>query len=145
MDISEKMINVLKERLKDKKFYITEEVYVSQKDIRQIQLAKGAISSGIDMLLREVNINIEDIEEAVIAGAFGYHLNADSIITVGLIPKGFKGKINFVGNSSVEGARIALISKEKLQEMSEIKKNITVVELSTKKDFQDYFIKALNF
>ena len=135
----------LKERLKDKKFYITEEIYISQKDIRQIQLAKGAIASGISMLLKEVNIGIESIEEAVIAGAFGYHLNPESINIVGIIPKGFIGKINFVGNSSIEGARIASINKEKLVEMSEIKNNIRVIELSTKKDFQDYFIKALNF
>ena len=135
----------LKERLRDKKFYITEEIYISQKDIRQIQLAKGAIASGISMLLKEVNIGIECIEEAVVAGAFGYHLNPESINIVGIIPKGFIGKINFVGNSSIEGARIASINKEKLEEMSEIKKNIRVIELSTKKDFQDYFIKALNF
>lgn len=134
-----------KERLKDKKFYITEEIYISQKDIRQIQLAKGAIASGIAMLLKEINIGIEDIEEAVIAGAFGYHLNPESISTVGIIPKGFRGKVNFVGNSSIEGARIALINKEKLKEMSEIKKNIRVIELSTREDFQDYFIKFLNF
>lgn len=135
----------LKERLRDRKFYITDEIYISQKDIRQIQLAKGAIASGIAMLLKEINIDIEDIEEAVIAGAFGYHLNPDSINTVGILPKGFRGKINFVGNSSIEGARIALINEEKLKEMSEIKDNITVIELSTREDFQKYFIKALNF
>lgn len=135
----------LKDRLRDKKFYITEEIYISQKDIRQVQLAKGAIASGIAMLLNEINIGIENIEEAVIAGAFGYHLNPESINTVGIIPKGFRGKINFVGNSSIEGARIALINKNKLKEMSEIKKDIRVIELSTREDFQDHFIKALNF
>lgn len=135
----------LKDRLKDKKFYITEDIYISQKDIRQIQLAKGAIASGISMLLKEINIGIEDIEEAVIAGAFGYHLNPESISIVGIIPKGFRGKINFVGNSSIEGARIALINKEKFKEMSEMKKRIRVIELSTREDFQDYFINALNF
>lgn len=134
-----------KDRLRDKKFYITEEIYISQKDIRQIQLAKGAIASGISMLLKEINIGIEDIDEAVIAGAFGYHLNPESISIVGIIPKGFRGKINFVGNSSIEGARIALINKEKLKEMSEIKKSMKVIELSTRYDFQDHFIKALNF
>lgn len=136
---------VFKDRLKDKKFYITDEIYISQKDIRQIQLAKGAIASGIAMLLKEINIRIEDIEEAVIAGAFGYHLNPESISIVGIIPRGFRGKINFVGNSSIEGARIALINKERLKEISEIKKNMRIIELSTRDDFQDHFIKALNF
>ncbi len=132
-------------RLVDKKFYITEEIYISQNDIRQIQLAKAAIASGIIMLLKELNIDIEDIEEIVIAGAFGYHLNSESIKTIGLIPQGFKGKINFVGNSSVEGARLALINEQKLREMSKIKENMKVVELSVKQEFQDYFVKEISF
>jgi uncharacterized 2Fe-2S/4Fe-4S cluster protein (DUF4445 family) len=132
-------------KLIDKRFYITEEIFISQNDIRQIQLAKAAIASGIIMLLKEIGIDIMDIEEVVIAGAFGYHLNKESIKTIGLIPQGFKGKISFVGNSSVEGARIALISEEKLKEMSEVRNNIKVVELSIKEEFQDYFVKELSF
>lgn len=132
-------------RLIDKRFYITEEIYISQNDIRQIQLAKAAIASGIIMLLKEIGLNIMDIEETVIAGAFGYHLNPESIMTIGLIPQGFKGKISFVGNSSLSGARLALISEEKLKEMSEVKESIKVVELSVKKEFQDYFVKELSF
>ncbi|ENK1243479.1 ASKHA domain-containing protein [Clostridium sporogenes] len=135
----------LKERLKDKKFYITEKVYISQNDIRQMQLAKGAISSGVTMLLKEVDANIEDIEEAVIAGAFGYHINPESIKILGIIPKGFKGKITFVGNSSIEGARLSLLNKDISQAMIDIRENIKVIELSTREDFQDYFVKALSF
>jgi uncharacterized 2Fe-2S/4Fe-4S cluster protein (DUF4445 family) len=135
----------IKGRLRDKKFYITDDVYISQKDIREVQLAKGAIVAGVNMLLKELNARIKDIEEVVIAGAFGYHINSDSIKTIGLIPKGFNGKITFVGNSSVEGARIALINKEKLKEMSKIKEKINVIELSMREDFQDNFIKSLNF
>jgi len=66
------------------------------------------------MLLKEVSIALEMIEEVVIAGAFGYHINAESIKIIGLIPKGFKGNITFVGNSSIEGARLALINKDVL-------------------------------
>lgn len=137
--------NKLKDRIRDKKFYITDNVYISQKDIRQIQLAKAAISSGITMLLNQINISIESIEEIVIAGAFGYHINPESIKEIGLIPKGFNHKITFVGNSAVEGAKIALINENKLSEMSTIKNNIKIVELSTRDDFQDHFVKALNF
>lgn len=135
----------IKDRLRDKKFYITDDVYISQKDIREVQLAKGAIAAGVTMLLKQINTSIENIDEVVIAGAFGYHINPESIKTIGLIPKGFKGEITFVGNSSIEGARIALVNKEKLKEMSKIKENIEVVELSTREDFQDSFISALNF
>ncbi|MHC6179909.1 ASKHA domain-containing protein [Clostridium sp. JNZ X4-2] len=132
-------------RLAEKRFYITDKVFVSQRDIRQIQLAKGAICSGMQMLLKEIDMNVKDIQEIVIAGAFGYHINAESIKKIGLIPREFNGKISFVGNSSVEGARMALVNKDKLQEMEKIRKNIKIVELSLKDDFQDYFIRALNF
>jgi uncharacterized 2Fe-2S/4Fe-4S cluster protein (DUF4445 family) len=135
----------IKDRLRDKKFYITDEIYISQKDIRQIQLAKGAIASGIAMLLAEIQLLIENVEEAVIAGAFGYHINSQSILDISLIPKGFKGKITFVGNSSVEGARIALINKSMLKSMVDLKNEISVLELSTKDKFQEYFVKELSF
>ncbi|GAA0737136.1 ASKHA domain-containing protein [Clostridium oceanicum] len=142
---NKKMNDRLKERLKDKKFYITDKVYISQNDIRQMQLAKGAISSGITMLLKEIGASIEDIEEAVIAGAFGYHINGESIKTLGIIPKGFKGEISFVGNSSIEGARLSLLNKDILKTMINIRKDIKLIELSTRDDFQDYFVKSLSF
>ncbi len=135
----------IKKRFKDKKFYITEDIYISQKDIRQIQLAKGAIASGITMLLKEVDDSIENIEHAIIAGSFGYHLKEESIRTVGIIPSGFKGDIKFVGNSSVEGAKLSLLNKDKLLEMMDIKDKVEVVDLSSKDYFQKYFIEALNF
>ncbi|EGW39495.1 ASKHA domain-containing protein [Desulfosporosinus sp. OT] len=135
----------IKDRVRDKKFYLTEEIYISQTDIRQIQLAKGAISAGVTLLLEEAGIPLETIEEAVIAGAFGYHINPDSIREIGLLPKGFKGKINFVGNSSAEGARLALINKGVMFQIQELKNRIEVLELSTNPRFQDYFVKALGF
>ena len=135
----------IKARVRDKKFYLTEEIYISQTDIRQIQLAKGAIAAGITLLLEEVGISLEAIEEAVIAGAFGYHINPASLREIGLLPKGFKGKINFVGNSSAEGARLALINKGVMVQIKELKNRIEVLELSTNPRFQDYFVKALGF
>lgn len=131
----------IKAKIRDKKFYLTEEIYISQTDIRQIQLAKGAIAAGVTLLLEEAGIPLQAIEEAVIAGAFGYHINPDSIREIGLLPKGFKGKITFVGNSSAEGARLALINKGVMAQIKELK----VLELSTNPRFQDYFVKALGF
>ncbi|SPF34462.1 2Fe-2S iron-sulfur cluster binding domain protein [Candidatus Desulfosporosinus infrequens] len=135
----------LKARVRDKKFYLTEEIYISQTDIRQIQLAKGALAAGITLLLEEAGIPLEAIEEVVIAGAFGYHINPASILEIGLLPKGFKGKISFVGNSSAEGARLALINKGVMAEINSLKGRIEVLELSTNPRFQDYFVKALGF
>lgn len=132
-------------RLRDKKFYITEEIYLSQKDIRQIQLAKGAIAAGVVLLLDQINVPLEAVREAVIAGSFGYHLNPDSLLEIGLIPKGFQGRITFVGNSSVEGARMALLSRDALARMTELQGALSVLELSTSDRFQDVFVKELGF
>ena len=132
-------------KVRDKKFYITDEIYISQKDIRQIQLAKGAISAGISMLLKEAKVTLDMVEEIVIAGAFGYHINAENIKTIGLLPKGFNGDITFVGNSSIEGARLALINSDILETIISFKDRIEIVELSTKDEFQDFFVGALSF
>lgn len=132
-------------RIKDKKFYITDKVFLSQKDIRQIQLAKGAIAAGIKMLLKKINMPVEELRVVIIAGAFGYHINADSILNIGLIPEGFTGKILFAGNTSIEGARLAAINKKYFEEMNAIKNQMETLELSTDSEFQDYFIKELNF
>lgn len=132
-------------RLRDKKFYITEDIYLSQKDIRQIQLAKGAIAAGVVLLLDQINVPLEAVREVVIAGSFGYHLNPDSLLEIGLIPKGFQGRITFVGNSSVEGARMALLSRDALARMTELQGALSVLELSTSDRFQDVFVKELGF
>lgn len=143
--LNNKLDSKLAYRIKDKKFYITDDIYLSQKDIRQVQLAKGAIATGLNMLLEEVNLSIKDIEEIIIAGAFGYHLNPENIKMIGIIPKGFTGNINFVGNSSIEGAKLALINKKSLNEMIKLKDKVKVLELSLEEDFQDLFVKELEF
>ena len=132
-------------KLRDKKFYITEDIYISQKDIRQIQLAKGAIAAGLIMMLEEIGLTIEEIPVVYIAGAFGYHINPNNIKIIGLIPNGFIGEIKFLGNTSLEGSRLALINKDCLQKENEIKESMEVLELSLKENFQDVFISQLNF
>ena len=138
--LNNKLDGKLASRIRDKKFYITDDIYLSQKDIRQVQLAKAAIAAGINMLLKDIELCTKDIEEIVIAGAFGYHLNPENMKTIGIIPKDFTGEINFVGNSSIEGAKLALISEKSLKEMIKLKEEIKVVELSIEEDFQDLFV-----
>ncbi|MBU3204960.1 ASKHA domain-containing protein [Clostridium algidicarnis] len=133
------------ERLVDKKFYITKDIYISQKDIRQIQLAKGAIAAGVILMLEEIGLRIDDIQKIYIAGAFGYHVNPDNIKIIGLIPKGFSGEICFLGNTSLEGSRLALINKECLQKVYDIKENMKVLELSLRESFQEVFVSQLSF
>lgn len=135
----------LADKLVDKKFYITEDIYISQKDVRQIQLAKGAIAAGLIMMLEDIGLTIEEIPIVYIAGAFGYHINPKNIREIGLIPKGFEGEISFLGNTSLEGARLALINKRCYNRVNQIKENMKVLELSLREGFQDIFVSQLNF
>jgi len=131
-----------KEKLRDKKFYITKNVYLSQGDIRQIQLAKGAVAAGVKLLLSKVGKDISDINEVIIAGSFGYHLNAESILNIGIISN-FDGKISFAGNTSLNGCIGYLVNKKMREKIRTIK--IDVMELSKSAEFQDVFIKELQF
>lgn len=135
----------LSDRLIDKKFYITDDIYISQKDIRQIQLAKGAIAAGVILLLKEKNITIDDIETVYIAGAFGYHVDAENMKIIGLIPSGFSGNIEFLGNTSLEGARLSIMNKNFSKKLKVLSKQISVIELSLNPNFQDVFVGQLNF
>lgn len=131
-----------KERLKDKRFYITEDIYISQGDIRQIQLAKGAIAAGVRLLLSKADRDISDIEKVIIAGSFGYHLNAQSILGIGIIPE-YQGSITFAGNTSLNGC-IGYMTNEKIKKKIKTTK-IDVIELSKSGEFQEVFVKELQF
>jgi len=133
------------QKFRDKKLYLTDDIYISQKDIRQIQLAKGAISTGIKMLLDECAIEENEIDEILIAGSFGYHLNLESIRSIGLIPKNLNTSVYFVGNSSLEGAKGAMLSALQLTQLDLLQNEIQVLELSTSDRFQEFFIKELGF
>jgi len=131
-----------KERLREKKFYISENIYLSQGDIRQIQLAKGAIAAGIKLLLLKVEKDISHMDEVIIAGSFGYHLNPESILNIGLISD-FDGKISFAGNTSLNGCIGYLVNKKMREKIRATK--IDVMELSKSAEFQEVFIKELQF
>lgn len=129
----------------DKKVEITNNIYITQEDIRNIQLAKGAIYTGFKMLLNKSGEKIENIDEFIIAGSFGYHLREDTLKSIGIIPKEFKGKVSFVGNVSLEGARLALINDNILDEMVNVKNKINSIELSMEKEFEKEFVSSLRF
>lgn len=128
-------------------FVISEEgpVFLSQKDIRQVQLAKGAIVAAIELLLKELHISHDAINEVLIAGAFGFHLNPASLIGIGLLPLAFRDKIRFVGNTANEGAKAVLLNYDASVEVLKIGQNITIKELSLQPEFQEYFVQSLAF
>ena len=137
--------NPLLSRLNDDKFYVTERIYVSQKDIRQFQLAKAAIMAGVETLLHEQQMRVEDVQALYIAGGLGYYLDAKNAGLVGLLPVKLLSKIQLVGNTSLQGATLCLLKQEHQKRIEDIATNTSVVELSTSPYFMDAYIDNISF
>lgn len=140
--------NFIREDEKRKRIIILdqkENIYISQKDIRQVQLAKGAILSGFLILLEKENIEIKDLNSVIIAGGFGSHLKKEDLTGVGILPKNIEKKIRYVGNSSLIGAYMALMNENIIKEMEDLSQNITYLDLATSKNYERKFAKAMQF
>lgn len=126
-------------------FEVTPQVFLTLRDIRQVQLAKGAIRAGVEMLLLSLNVKAEEVDSVEIAGSFGFHLREESLLNIGLLPKEFKGKISFVGNTSKTGGEAFLLNTDFRSSMNSLVKEIDVIELANQKDFDKVFIRELSF
>ena len=122
-----------------------QQLFLTQKDVRQVQLAKGAIYTAMNLLLKEINISFEDIDEILVAGAFGFYLQPVSLSGIGLLPHSCQNKIRFVGNTAKEGAKAVLFNRHASIEIQQIRQKIKIVELSLHPEFQNYFVQALAF
>jgi uncharacterized 2Fe-2S/4Fe-4S cluster protein (DUF4445 family) len=137
--------NRLTDRLRDDRFYLTDNIFLSQKDIRQVQLAKAAAISGILTLLSEAGRSVADLGHIIVAGSFGYHLNPENLKRIGLLPENYSGKVTFVGNSSLSGASLAVLNEETLKDMERLASLIQVLDLGSHPDFRDRFVSGLSF
>lgn len=113
--------------------------------IRSFQLAKSAICSGIQILLEQANLTEEDVSEVYISGGFGFHLNISNAIYLGLIPKAFEKKIMISGNTSLAGAKLALLDNDFIDNINKLKQTITTIHLGDTEGYTDLFVKNLNF
>lgn len=120
-------------------------IYLSQKDLGELQLAKAAVAAGIRILCRKLGIGREDIEEILIAGAFGTYMNPDSACRIGLLPKTLRHKIRVVGNAAGEGARLAAVSRTEWERCCILAQKTEFTELAAEDDFSDYFVEELEF
>lgn len=120
-------------------------VYLTQKDIGEVQLAKAAIAAGIFLLMKRLEITEKDIKRVYLAGAFGNYMNPESAAAIGMFPAGLLPRIQPVGNAAGEGARIALLNEEERKEMDRTVKNMDFVELAASPEFQDCFVDGLCF
>lgn len=119
------------------------DIVLTQKDIREIQLAKAAIRSGINILLKKIGIDEKALDSIYIAGAFGSFINPISAIKIGMFPKVDVDKIRVVGNAAGAGARMMLLSKSLRSEASKLADAIEYVELAIEPDFQSEFINSI--
>lgn len=135
----------LNSRLIGDKFYINEDIYITQKDVREYQLAKSAIYSGIMTLLNYVNLSPKDINIVYLAGGFGHYLNKYSGIETGLLPREFKNKIVNVGNSSGLGAIMCLVNEDYIKECEKITNEVNIIDLVGSEYFNKAFIDNMAF
>jgi uncharacterized 2Fe-2S/4Fe-4S cluster protein (DUF4445 family) len=118
------------------------DIVLTQKDIRQIQLAKGALHGGCRVLMS--HLGIESIPRMVIAGAFGMHIDKENSLSLGLFPYVEPDRIFMVGNSAGHGAYLALVDKGKRDEANRIARQVDHIELALEKGFQKEFVRALS-
>ena len=120
---------------------IGKDVVITQKDIRQIQLAKSALYCGCKLMMRRMGIDKAD--RVKIAGAFGTHVDREKALIMGLFPDCEIDKIVSIGNAAGDGARAALLNREKREEANWVSRNVEYVELTLEKDFQQQFVEAM--
>lgn len=121
------------------------DILLTQKDVREVQLAKGAILAGFRVMKNLLGIDEDDIQELLLAGAFGSFIRKDQAKYIGLLPDIPLGRIRFIGNAAGAGAKMALLSKELRKEASAVSSNIEHVELAVQKDFQTIFAESMFF
>jgi len=120
-------------------------VYLSQRDVRELQFAKASIATGWSLLIEELNINPADIQQVLLAGSFGSYLSPTSAINIGLVPKIPVLRIISAGNVAGEGAKMVLLSSNERKGVQSLLDEVKYIELSDRSEFNDKFIVNLNF
>lgn len=122
-----------------------DEVYFTQKDLREVQLAKAAVAAGINVLMKEAGVGPEDIAHVYLAGGFGSFIDKRSALAIGLFPGVFSDRIEVIGNAAGTGAVMCLLSQKNLDHCDVVKEKVEYVELSTSAAFQDEYINCMTF
>ena len=120
-------------------------VYLSQRDVRELQFAKASIATGWQILLTELGVTADDISQVLLAGSFGAYLSPASAVRIGLVPRLALPRIVSAGNVASEGAKMAALSVRERAEARSIVREVEYVELSGRQDFNDLFIDQLAF
>jgi len=126
-------------------FRLAEGVFLTQGDVRQLQLAKGALRTAVDLLLAEAGVGPGDLREVVLAGAFGYHLRPESLEAIGLLPPGLGERVTFAGNTSRLGAGLLLLDRVARASLARWMSRVRHLPLPESRAFQEAFVRNLGF
>lgn len=120
-------------------------VYLSQQDVRQIQLAKSSIYSGCLTILKECSLDLDAIDTVILAGAFGNYIDIANALAIGLLPKVPPQKITSIGNGAGLGVQLCLLNQKEYQRAMDIKAHTQQIKLADNPDFMDEYIMNMNF
>lgn len=122
-----------------------ETIKITQQDIRELQLAKGAVSAGIELLLKRAGVAKEEVQTIYLAGGFGYHIQIDSALRLGIFPQEWKDKIKAVGNTALAGAVYGLQQHDILKQGDSLRQACEELVLAKEPDFQTTYLQSMNF
>lgn len=125
--------------------YLADNIYLTQNDIHEVMLAKGAIAAGVELLAKTLGIEVSDIDRVLLAGAFGSFLNADNASHIGLLPAGLEGKATAVGNAAGVGACRMALSRSEFERTDELLTKIEFIELANLPEFMSCFARHMGF
>lgn len=129
----------------DSFIHLTEAVYLTQEDIRQVQLSKGAIAAGIRLMADHLGVSLRDIDTVHLAGAFGTYMDPESACRIGLLPEELADRITAVGNAAGGGARILACSRDAREWAQEIVSRTEALELAAQPGFPRIFARNMRF
>jgi uncharacterized 2Fe-2S/4Fe-4S cluster protein (DUF4445 family) len=121
---------------------IGKDIVITQQDVRNVQLAKGALYTGAKIMMKR--LGIDRLDKVILAGAFGSYIDKESAMVLGMFPDCEPAKVVAVGNAAGDGARIALLDREKRREADEIARKVEYIELTVEKDFQREFMESMH-
>ncbi|HEX9093796.1 MAG TPA: ASKHA domain-containing protein [Coriobacteriia bacterium] len=127
------------------RFRLTETVYLTQRDVRQLQLAKGAVATAVGILVETAGLSPDAVREVVIAGGFGTHVNPASLAAIGMVPAAWADRITFAGNTALGGASAMLLDPALIDAASALAAKVRTVDLAGREYFQSRFIASLDF
>lgn len=119
-------------------------IYLSQNDIRQVQLVKGALCAGIEILLESAGIAMEEVQRVLLAGALGNYSSPDSLLELGFFPLVWADRLEMAGNTALSGASAILLSNDTIEQFEELLHDMICLDLSNHINFQDLFLKGMS-